>query len=195
MSSIMRFFIVFCPPRCFSKLKKIAGITDSRDNTKEQCSCISIVMIPFKQNSCVKSSKNNMKDIMGISMDRGKDALLLLPYNYAPSSSTVRLLLRVQCYQKCEPITLKLWVKSKFVLWQPRYYNLLTEEKNKRINVLEVLIFSKKPSLDDTLLGNFTFSISIILVEDLIRWKKTFEIFLIDHYASDIENKNIVSKY
>ena len=86
-------------------------------------------------------------------------------------------------------------MKSKFVLWQPRYYNLLTEEKNKRINVLEVLIFSKKPSLDDTLLGNFTFSISIILVEDLIRWKKTFEIFLIDHYASDIENKNIVSKY
>ena len=102
-------------------------------------------------------------------------------------------------------------MKSKFVLWQPRYYNLLAEEKNKRINVLEVLIFSKTPSLDDTLLGNFTFSILIILVEYLIRWKKAFEVFLIGHYAralighyaraligqyaSDIENKNIVSKY
>ena len=38
--------------------------------------------------------------------------------------------------------------------------------------------------------GNFTWSNSIILVEDLIRWKKSFEVFLIDHYTCDVINKN-----
>ena len=51
------------------------------------------------------------------------------------------------------------------------------------------------PSLDDKSLENFTLPNSIILVEDLIRWNKGFEIFLIDHYASDIGNKNIAGKY
>ena len=41
------------------------------------------------------------------------------------------------------------------------------------------------------LAGNFTWSYSIILVEDLIGGKKGFEIFLIDSYVDDIENKNI----
>ena len=36
---------------------------------------------------------------------------------------------------------------------------------------------------------------SIILVEDLIGWKKSFGIFLIDHYAGDTGNKNTVGKY
>ena len=45
------------------------------------------------------------------------------------------------------------------------------------------------PSLDDILLGNFTLSNSIILVEDLIRPKRGFEI-----YPYDIENKNIAGK-
>ena len=36
---------------------------------------------------------------------------------------------------------------------------------------------------------NFTLSNSIILVEDLIKWKKGFEIFLIDHYAGILETK------
>ena len=40
---------------------------DGRDNTKEQCSCISLV-IPLKQNGCVKRSENNMKDIIEISI-------------------------------------------------------------------------------------------------------------------------------
>ena len=53
----------------------------------------------------------------------------------------------------------------------------------------------KKSSSDDILLENFSVSNSIILVEDQIRWKRGFEIFLIDHYAGDIGNKNIVSKY
>ena len=39
--------------------------------------------------------------------------------------------------------------------------------------------------------GNFTCSNSVILVEDLTRWKRRFEIFLIDHYVGDIGNKNI----
>ena len=39
------------------------------------------------------------------------------------------------------------------------------------------------------LLGNFILSNSIILVEDLIRGKRGFEIFLIGHYAVDIRKK------
>ena len=50
-------------------------------------------------------------------------------------------------------------------------------------------------SLDDILLGNFTLSNPIILVEKLIRGMRDFEIFLIDHYASDIGNKKIAGKY
>ena len=34
-------------------------------------------------------------------------------------------------------------VKSKFVLRQPRYYNLLSEKKDKKIYVFVVLIFLK----------------------------------------------------
>ena len=55
------------------------------------------------------------------------------------------------------------------------------------------ILFKHHP-LDQALLGNFTLSNSIILVDDLLRWKRGFEIFLIDHYA-DIGNKNIVDKY
>ena len=47
------------------------------------------------------------------------------------------------------------------------------------------------PSSDNIFTENFTWSNSIILMEDLIRRKRGFEIFLIDHYASDIWNKNI----
>ena len=41
---------------------------------------------------------------------------------------------------------------------------------------------------------SFILSNSIILVKDLIRWKRRFEIFLIDHDAGDAGNKNIVGK-
>ena len=44
------------------------------------------------------------------------------------------------------------------------------------------------------MLGNFALSNSIILVENLIRWTKGFEIVLIDHYAGDIGNKNVAGK-
>ena len=85
----------------------------------------------------------------------------------------------------------------------------MTERKDKKIHVLEALFFKKKdvlllsilrnslqtPSLDDILLGNFTLSNSAISVEDLIRWKRGFEIFLIKHCAGDMRNKNIAGKY
>ena len=86
-----------------------------------------------------------------------------------------------------------MWVKSKFVLWQPHHYNLLTV-KNKKVHVFEELIFFENlqvpsisknsfqtPSLDNTVLGNFTLSNAIISVEDLIKWKRGFEIFLIGY--------------
>ena len=44
-------------------------------------------------------------------------------------------------------------------------------------------------------MGDLTLWNLINLVEDLIRWKRGFEIFLIDHYAGDIGNKNIAGKY
>ena len=43
--------------------------------------------------------------------------------------------------------------------------------------------------------GKFYFSSSITLVEDLIREKRRFEIFLIDCYFGDIGNKNIAGKF
>ena len=45
--------------------------------------------------------------------------------------------------------------------------------------------------LDDILLGNFILSNLIFSLEDLIRGNRLFEIFLIDHYAGDIENSCI----
>ena len=51
------------------------------------------------------------------------------------------------------------------------------------------------PSLVHVILGNFALSNWTILVKDLIRWKRCFEIFLIDHCAIDIANKNIAGKY
>ena len=61
-----------------------------------------------------------------------------------------------------------MWVTSKFVLWQPRYYNLLTGKKDMKIHDFEVLVFLKTPPLDDIRLENFTLPNSIILVEDVL---------------------------
>ena len=133
-------------------------------------------------------------------MDRGKHPLLL-PYTYTPSIKTVGLLLHLQYYQRCEPMILKMWIKSKFVLWQPRFNNLLTEQRIKKFtflkysffeNVLLLLIWRNSlqtPPLDDILLVNFTLSNSVILVEHIIMWRRGFEIFLIDHYGGDTGNK------
>ena len=77
---------------------------------------------------------------------------------------------------------LEMWVKSKFVLWQSLYYNLLTEKNDKQILIFEAFIFFEKvmllsisinylqtPSLNDIILVNFPLSNSIILVEDRVR--------------------------
>ena len=72
----------------------------------------------------------------------------------------------------------KVCVKSKFVLWQPYYYNLLTE-KGRRIYVFETLLFSKTYCYCQSqeiinifrryTFAKFTWSNSIMLVEGLIR--------------------------
>ena len=137
--------------------------------------------------------------------EREKDPLLL-PYTHIPSSSTEDFILHLQYYQRCESMIFKMRLKSKFVLWQPPYYDCLKKIIRKFTflkysffkNVLLLSISRNSlqtSSLDDILLGNFTLSNSIISVKDLVRWKKGFETFLIDDYAGDIENKNITGKY
>ena len=56
-------------------------------------------------------------------------------------------------------------------------------------------ILFKHYFLDCIFLGNYTFSNSNILVEELVKRKRCFEIFLSEHCASDIGNKNIASNY
>ena len=73
---------------------------------------------------------------------RGKDPLLL-SYTYILSSSTVDLLLHLEGYQKCEPIILKMWVKSKFILWQQRCWNW-QKRNNTKIHAFEVISFWKR---------------------------------------------------
>ena len=51
--------------------------------------------------------------------------------------------------------------------------------------------FLQTPASDDVLARNFTRSKLIILVEDLVSWKRGFKICLIKHDTGDIENKNI----
>ena len=41
-------------------------------------------------------------------------------YTYIPSIKTMGLLLHLQHYQRYEPMVFKMWVKSKFVLCEPR---------------------------------------------------------------------------
>ena len=77
-------------------------------------------------------------------------------------------------------------MKSKFVLWQPRYYDLLTEKKDKK-TFLKYSFFEnalllpiswnclQEPYLDDILLETLTLSNSVIFVENIIRWKGDFE--------------------
>ena len=95
------------------------------------------------------------------------------------SGSIVGLLLHLQNYRRFEPMITTIWVK--------RYNNLLAEKKNKKIPILEILIFLKCtvilsilksslqiPFLDDILWQHFTLSNSIILVKDLTKVKESF---------------------
>ena len=87
-------------------------------------------------------------------------------------------------------------MKSKFVLWQPRYYDLLTEEKTftflKYSFVLKMYCyFSSNTIFRWYTLGKFY----IIKFNYFSGGARGFEIFLIDHFAGDIGNKNITDKY
>ena len=74
-----------------------------------------------------------------------------------------------------------------------RAYKFLKHSLSENVLLLSISRSSlQTPSLDDILLENL--SNSIIPVKDLIRLRNGFEIFLIDHYAGDIEN-NITGKY
>ena len=101
---------------------------------------------------------------------------------------------------------LKMWVKSKFVLWKPPHYKLL--EKSKKIYDFEALTVSKtycygqsqeiifKHHLQMVYFQQILHSqIQFFLVEELIRWKKAFETFLIDHYTGDIDDIDIADTY
>ena len=76
-------------------------------------------------------------------------------------------------------------MESKFVLWQPQYYNWL-EKVTRNVMLLKysffenVLLLSisrnflQATSLDEKFLGNFTWPNSIISVKDLINSKRVF---------------------
>ena len=75
-----------------------------------------------------------------------------------------------------------------------RAYKFLKHSLSENVLLLSISRSSlQTPSLDDILLENL--SNSIIPVKDLIRLRNGFKIFLIDHYAGDIENNNITGKY
>ena len=65
----------------------------------------------------------------------------------------------------------------------------------KRIVSANLKKFLQTTSVGDMLLENFTLSNSTILLEDLMKWKRCFEMLLIDYYADDIENKNVAGQY
>ena len=87
----------------------------------------------------------------------------------------------------------------KFVLWQLLYHNLLTEKSDNKLHVFQHSFFWEHAVSANVkkilfkhhiiLLGNFTWSSLIILLEDLIRWKKCLEIFLIYPCAGELEMK------
>ena len=76
-------------------------------------------------------------------MDREKDPLLLR-YTYTLSIDTVDLIQHLQLYQRCELMILTMWVKSISVLWQPRYYNLLSEKSIIKFTFLKCSFFRKR---------------------------------------------------
>ena len=124
-------------------------------------------------------------------MERGKEPLPL-PYTYTSSTIAVGLLQHLQYYQKCEHIISKLkHIVSGWKLFCVCDNHVIITYWLKK-GQEKYSFFLKTPSLDGIFLG--ALSNSIILVEDLIGWKKSFGIFLIDHYAGDIGNKNTVGK-
>ena len=96
-----------------------------------------------------------------------------------------------------------MWVKSKFVLWQPRYNNLSAKEKGKKLYVSEKLIVwthtvpvNHKKLSSNTIFRLYT-SEKFYMVKFLYfsrrpnKGKEMFWNILIDHHVGDIRNKNI----
>ena len=133
-------------------------------------------------------------------MDRGKDPLLQ-PYTYNPSSSTVGLLLDLNIIREVNPQFSEFWGNVNVFRGNQVtiIYWLIT--RIRKFRFLRYTFFLKTrnspqvPSLIDIVLGNFSLSNLTIFMEDLLRWKRRFEIFSIDHCTSDIANKSIASKY
>ena len=80
----------------------------------------------------------------------------------------------------------KVWLKNEFVWWQPRYNILLSEKRVRNLrfwsthffeNITLLSISAQTTSSDYMLAGNFTWSYSIILVEDLIGERKALKYF------------------
>ena len=103
--------------------------------------------------------------------------------------------------------------KNKFVLWQHVIIRYWLKKNDQKIHIFEVLIFFENvlllsvsrnylqaPSLDYILMENFIdFFIFFVKFNYFSgrpnKGKRGFEIFLIDHCAGGIRNKNISGKY
>ena len=129
-----------------------------------------------------------------------------IPYIYTSSSSTVSLLLHLQYYQN-EPMILKMWLKIKFVLWQPRYCKLLTRKIKRKFTFLNYSFFWKRTAIvnlkkfsSNTVFRLYNFGEFYLVKFSYFSGKPNkvetgIKIFLIDTYATNIGNNNIADKY
>ena len=101
---------------------------------------------------------------------------------------------------------LKMWVESKFVLWQPRYYNLIKKGQENsyfwstHLFWKPTVTVNRKKFSSSTIFRWYALGKFYIAKFNYFRGrpntvKKKLEWFLIDHYTGDIENKNIAGKY
>ena len=142
-------------------------------------------------------------------MDKGKDQLLF-PYtyiSYCPCGTPIIPATLIEMWTwllKCGQKVNLLFVNHVIITYWPekskRKFTLLKYSFFfffffLRRTVTYVNLFSSNSIFRGYVLWKFTLSNLIILVEDLIRWKRDFEIFLIGYYAGDIRNKNITGKY
>ena len=129
-----------------------------------------------------------------------------IPYIYTSSSSTVSLLLHLQYYQN-EPMILKMWLKIKFVLWQPRYCKLLTRKIKRKFTFLNYSFFWKRTAIvnlkkfsSNTVFRLYNFGEFYLVKFSYFSGKPNkvetgIKIFLIDTYAANIGNNDIADKY
>ena len=121
-------------------------------------------------------------------IEKGKRSPSLYLHLYPPSTSA-GLLLHLQYYQKWEFIILKMCVKSEKVKGANySFFRKLT------------LTVNLKELSSNTIFWCYTLGKFYIVKFDCFRErenkvKEGFEIFLIDHYAGDIQNKNVSGKY